>query len=87
MQKENWFRQTVVGLEGPLLKYTLKIIKRLAPSEETVQESFLRLWQQEYPGQFEHYPKAWLYKVCRNLAIDILRKERPGLPDSCAAPG
>ena len=75
MQKENWFRQTVVGLEGPLLKYTLKIIKRLAPSEETVQESFLRLWQQEYPGQFEHYPKAWLYKVCRNLAIDILRKE------------
>lgn len=75
MQKENWFRQTVVGLEGPLLKYTLKIIKRLAPSEETVQESFLRLWQQEYPGEFEHYPKAWLYKVCRNLAIDILRKE------------
>lgn len=73
--KNSWFRKTVVSLESPLLKYTIKVISRLAPSEEVVQESFLRLWKQEYPGEFEHYPKAWLYKVCRNLAIDILRKE------------
>ena len=74
-EKNSWFRQTVIGLESSLLKYTLKILTRLAPSEEVVQESFLRLWKQEFPGEFEHYPKAWLYKVCRNLAIDILRKE------------
>jgi RNA polymerase sigma-70 factor (ECF subfamily) len=74
--KRKWFQQTVIGLESPLLKYTMKIINRLAPSEEVVQDSFLKLWQQEFPGQFEHYPKAWLYKVCRNLAIDYLRKEK-----------
>lgn len=74
--KNSWFRKTVVSLESPLLKYTIKILTRVAPSEEVVQESFLKLWKQEYPGQFEHYPKAWLYKVCRNMAIDILRKEK-----------
>ncbi|MCR9206389.1 MAG: RNA polymerase sigma factor, partial [Halobacteriovoraceae bacterium] len=73
--KESWFRKTVVGLESALLNYTFKIVSRLPVSEEVVQESFLRLWKQEYPGEFQHYPKAWLYKVCRNLAIDILRKD------------
>lgn len=73
--KETWFRKTVVSLESALLNYTFKIVSRLPVSEEVVQESFLRLWKQEYPGNFQHYPKAWLYKVCRNLAIDILRKE------------
>ena len=74
--KENWFQTTVVSLESPLLNYTYKILSRLAPSEEVVQESFFRLWKQEFPGNFEHYPKAWLYKVCRNLALDILKKEK-----------
>jgi RNA polymerase sigma-70 factor (ECF subfamily) len=74
--KENWFQTTVVSFESPLLNYTYKILSRLAPSEEVVQESFFRLWKQEFPGNFEHYPKAWLYKVCRNLALDILKKEK-----------
>lgn len=76
MKKENWFRKTVVDLESPLLTYTMKLLQRLAPSEEVVQESFLKLWKQQYPGDFEHYPKAWLYRVCRNHAIDILRKDQ-----------
>lgn len=75
-EKQNWFRQTVVTNESALLKYTMKIINSIAPSEEVVQDSFLKLWQQEFPGEFEHYPKAWLYKVCRNLAIDFLRKQK-----------
>ena len=76
IEKESWFTKTVRELESPLVKYAYKILRRSSTSEETVQESFLRLWKQEYPGKFEHYPKAWLYRVCRNLAIDILRKEK-----------
>lgn len=74
--KHSWFHKTVVDNESPLLNYTFKILSRMAPSEEVVQDSFIKLWQQDFPGNFEHYPKAWLYKVCRNLAIDILRKEK-----------
>ncbi len=74
--KHSWFRKTVVDNESPLLNYTFKILSRVAPSEEVVQESFLKLWMQEFPGNFEHYPKAWLYRVCRNMAIDILRKDK-----------
>ena len=74
--KHSWFHKTVIDNESLLLNYTFKILARLAPSEEVVQESFLKLWKQEFPGNFEHYPKAWLYRVCRNLAIDCLRKDK-----------
>jgi RNA polymerase sigma-70 factor (ECF subfamily) len=75
-QKNSWFRKTVVNLESPLLSYGYKIISRHAPSEEIVQEGFLKLWTQEYPRFENHYPKAWLYKICRNMAIDYLRREK-----------
>lgn len=76
IEKNSWFRKTVVDLESPLLNYAYKIISRNAPSEEIVQEGFLKLWAQEYPRFENHYPKAWLYKVCRNMAIDYLRREK-----------
>lgn len=75
-KKTNWFRKTVVKLESPLLSYVFQILLRNESSEEVVQESFLKLWAQEYPKFEDHYPKAWLYKVSRNMAIDILRKEK-----------
>jgi RNA polymerase sigma-70 factor (ECF subfamily) len=74
--KTNWFTKTVVTLERPLLSYIYQIILRNEPSEEVVQESFLKLWAQEYPKFEDYYPKAWLYKVGRNLAIDYLRKNK-----------
>ena len=74
-EKHIWFNRTVRKLESPLLSYVFKIIFRHEASEETVQEGFLKLWAQEYPKFDDHYPKAWLYKVCRNMAIDYLRKE------------
>ena len=74
--KYDWFKKTVVNLESPLLSYVYKILLRNEPSEEVVQESFLKLWAQDYPKFDDYYPKAWLYKVSRNMAIDILRKDK-----------
>ena len=40
-------------------------------AEDVVQEAFVRLFQENPPP---HSPKAWLYRVVRNLAVDHLRK-------------
>jgi len=40
-------------------------------AEDVVQEAFMRLLREIPPPQS---PKAWLYRVVRNLAIDHLRK-------------
>jgi RNA polymerase sigma-70 factor (ECF subfamily) len=40
-------------------------------AEDVVQEAFVRLLQE---NPMPHSPKAWLYRVVRNLAIDQMRK-------------
>ncbi|MDA8792991.1 sigma-70 family RNA polymerase sigma factor [Bacteriovoracaceae bacterium] len=75
-EKQTWFHTTLKNLESPLLGYVYQIIYRHETSEEIVQDGFLKLWNQEYPKFEDHYPKAWLFKVCRNMAIDYLRREK-----------
>jgi RNA polymerase sigma-70 factor, ECF subfamily len=48
-------------------------------AQDVAQEAFLRAWQQ-LPGfrpQGDHSFRAWLCRICRNLAIDALRRGRP----------
>ncbi|MDR1493605.1 MAG: RNA polymerase sigma factor [Planctomycetaceae bacterium] len=42
-------------------------------AEDVVQEAFLRLLQEP---TFPKSPKAWLYRVVRNLSIDISRRKK-----------
>lgn len=48
-------------------------------AEDVAQETFLRAWRQ-LPGfrpQGDHSFRAWLCRICHNLAIDALRRSRP----------
>lgn len=43
-------------------------------ASDIVQEAFVRLCQQPWP-EIESYATAWLYRTCRNRAIDVCRRE------------
>jgi RNA polymerase sigma-70 factor (ECF subfamily) len=62
-------------MQTPLLAYTRR---RLSGDTEmacdVVQEAFVKLCQQSWPA-IEPHAVAWLYKACRNRAIDITRRE------------
>lgn len=48
-------------------------------AQDVAQDTFLRAWQQ-LPGfrpQGDHSFRAWLCRICHNLAIDALRRGRP----------
>lgn len=56
-----------------LAKYTG--LRDLASAEDIVQEAFAeaaRKWDTQLPDN----PEAWLYRVCRNIALNKLRKEK-----------
>ena len=57
----------------PLLRYAARLV---GPDrgEDAVQESFLRLGSTHSPPDAEHLSQ-WLFAVCRNVALDYLRKE------------
>lgn len=61
--------------ERPLLLYAARIVGDIERARDVVQECFLRLIR-ERPAREEALLRAWLYTVCRNLALDELRKER-----------
>jgi len=62
---------------GALWRYTLRLTGDSARAEDVVQETLLRAWQ--HPHVFEaseRSPRAWLFRVARNMIIDERRSAR-----------
>jgi RNA polymerase sigma factor (sigma-70 family) len=67
--------------ERQLIRYAQHFVAREELAAEIVQETFLKLFQQKnLPDESEL--GAWLFRVCRNRAIDIQRRERRMKSDS-----
>jgi len=71
---KDWFNKVVLKYERPLTRYSLNILTDLSKAQESVQDTFLRLWKHGLIEEDKSL-KVWLYKTCRNLSIDRLRKE------------
>ncbi|MFT4639441.1 MAG: RNA polymerase sigma factor (sigma-70 family) [Verrucomicrobiales bacterium] len=67
--------QAVADYERPLVNYAYSLLKDVEKARDVVQETFVKLCQQE-PGHVRESLKAWLVTVCRNGALDVLRKDR-----------
>lgn len=71
-----WVRRAVAQYERPLTQYASHLLGGdLDRARDLVQEAFLRLCDQEQDA-IEGHLVEWLYTVCRNLSIDVRRKER-----------
>lgn len=61
--------------ESPLIGYAKTIVHDLDRARDVVQDTFIRLYQQDV-GKVNQGLKSWLFTVCRNRALDVLRKEK-----------
>lgn len=74
---EHGFRvlAAVLRYQKPLVAYATSLLGDLERSRDVVQETFLRLCGEE--GAFAGDRVApWLFRVCRNLCIDELRRSK-----------
>ena len=74
-------RSALLEFEGPLLRYAQRITGDVERARDVVQETFLRLWklfgtEAESAGELDGRLPQWLFTVCRNLALDVRRKEQ-----------
>lgn len=72
--KRQWMRAAIARFERPLTRYAHQITGDLDVARDIVQETFLRLWQAPRESVDDHLAQ-WLFKVCRNRALDVHRKE------------
>ncbi len=70
-----WVERALETYERPLLRYALRWCRGdLDRARDAVQDTFLRLCRQPRE-RVEGYLAQWLFTVCRNRAIELLRKE------------
>jgi RNA polymerase sigma factor (sigma-70 family) len=60
---------------GPLTAYAERLLGDLHAARDVVQDVFLRLCEAD-PERVEAHLAPWLYRVCRNRAMDVRRKGR-----------
>jgi len=83
MSRELDFERTIVERHGSLLRYVQTILGGRAEAEDVVQEAMLRAWRSLPAWRGEAPIEAWLMRICRNAALDELRRRaRRGAPGS-----
>jgi RNA polymerase sigma factor (sigma-70 family) len=88
---QHWVLAAVGRFEGPLTLYAARLLGDADRARDVVQDTFLRLCTQQR-DVLEGRLAEWLFTVCRNRALDVLRKERRMNPLSdeqahaCASP-
>lgn len=71
----NWIAEAVREHQAPLVRYVARLVGGdMARAQDVVQDAFVRLWRQP-EAEVRGHVVEWLYTVCRNRAIDVVRKE------------
>lgn len=84
-----WLLEAVEAYEAPLTRYALRLLDDVDLAADAVQHAFVKLCG-ESQERLEGRVAPWLFRVCRNRAVDHLRRagrERPLLDAESAARG
>jgi len=72
---EAFIEQAVEDYESALIGYARTYLHDLERARDVVQDTFIRLCQQDLEKVRENL-KAWLFTVCRNRCLDVIRKDK-----------
>lgn len=72
--------------EGPLFGYVLGLVQNRPEAEDIAQEALLRLYRAARSGAVKQTPRAYLFSIAHNLAIDHHRRGRTAVLPTAAAP-
>ncbi len=74
LDEKEWIRTAVARFEGPLTLYAARLLGDADRARDVVQDTFLKLCRQD-AREIRDRLAEWLFTVCRNRALDVLRKE------------
>ena len=69
------FEAVVDQYESALIRYAQHVTGRREPAEDTVQEAFVALLRLREGAERIDSLSAWLFRVTRNRALDLMKKE------------
>lgn len=72
---EAFIEQAVNDYESALTGYARTYLYDLERARDVVQDTFIRLCRQD-PEKVREHLKTWLFTVCRNRCLDVIRKDK-----------
>ncbi|MFM2170650.1 MAG: hypothetical protein RI957_879 [Verrucomicrobiota bacterium] len=72
--QEQFIEWALKEYERPLIGYAQGFVRDWERARDVVQDTFIRLCQQDM-AKVSDGLKTWLFTVCRNRALDVLRKD------------
>lgn len=73
--REKFIEQALLDFESPLIAFAARLLQDPDRARDVVQDTFIRLCQQDI-SKVERSLKSWLFTVCRNRSLDLLRKDK-----------
>jgi len=74
--------QRLIDREAPrLMRFARGLLGSLDEAEDVVQETLIRLWENAAAWTPEARIGTWLYRICYNRSIDVLRRRRSFVDD------
>jgi RNA polymerase sigma factor (sigma-70 family) len=77
--RTSWLVSALERYEASLVRYATAILGDRDRARDVVQDTFLRLCE-EQPARIDGHLAQWLFTVCRNRALDHLRRDRRSTP-------
>ena len=68
-------REALDRYEAPLIGYATRLTGNPEVARDVVQDTFVKLCTADW-AKIEAHLAPWLYRVCRNRAFDVLKKEK-----------
>ena len=69
-----WVKKAIEQHQSSLIRYAASILRDNELAKDVVQDTFIKLCQTEFSSVKNHLI-PWLFRVTRNRALDVLRKE------------
>lgn len=73
-EKTGFLERIFAEQQAPLTRYATKLLSDADRARDVVQDTFIKLMAQQVTA-VEGHEVEWLFRVCRNRAFDVLRKE------------
>ncbi len=70
----SFFKEQILPLKNSLYRLALRITLNPQEAEDIVQDTMLKVWARKDAWQTIESIEAFCYTICRNLALDSLRK-------------
>ena len=77
--RKQWVQEALDKYEVPLIRYASRLTGDLETARDVVQDTFLKLCIADR-AKVDGHLAPWLYRVCRNQSIDVMKKENRMLP-------